>query len=813
MKKLLILSFLFLSACSKDSPNKTVSPENVNTHWYAGVGQFNGSLDFGNLTAEQNKILTVTIKNVGDSTLSGPVTVGGSDFYLAYQNCGTLLPGKTCSVKVGFNSQGKLNQSYSTNLTMGDQSALVFASVDLPVVATELEVTVGGTVVNSLEFGTIKFDQSVIKTVVITNKGKDKGPFVVEKSGNGFVISYDSCSGKEILPTKSCTLKISLSGAGKSGEITDTLTFGNLELPMTALVKNLPTVALEESDVKVLVNSLAVNPGAVDLGTWNLRQTKILNLYLKNEGTDKGVIEEPEIPQDLQLAFNNCEPGKILNPKSSCLMKLVASPRSKGVSSSPLILQGNNYNLQAVVREPGDKIFCPMDNALESYITWSGSNYSDCIIESCESTHHLLSNACDPNIISCPVDNGQGLQTWNGSNYGDCLLDTCNTNYHEVSGACIADSQICPIDNGQGIQSWDGASWSECLVDSCLTNFHQEENSCIADLQPCDIDHGTGTKLWSGTEYGTCLVNTCDTNFHTEDNLTCISNTKVCNIENGTGQQTWNGTDWNSCQLTACNTNFVNSGNNSCNATLVTVGSYKAWADGTFAKSCNEYRNPGTGYSYIGSTGTGTYRIKPDANPAFDVLCDQTTDNGGWTNISTSFGTYTNALEQINGGMGISTGVPSSQKITGGLADLAANGSCSGNIKLVTLNKNIKELIGATQIKIEAAAWVPSGDVRCGGILYNTPLGVLTKLNTFHDKEIAACDNDLVNSGYGSGYGFGTIRVENLAHFISNLPAAVSGSYGSPSVNTTNQIPVIGQTARCGSGGTARLRITSIMIR
>jgi hypothetical protein len=79
---------LWLGACSQNVSDKTstpVSPETIN--WYAGVGQFNGSLDFGNIIDSSVKLLTITVKNVGDSSLTGPVTLSGSDFTLAYQNC------------------------------------------------------------------------------------------------------------------------------------------------------------------------------------------------------------------------------------------------------------------------------------------------------------------------------------------------------------------------------------------------------------------------------------------------------------------------------------------------------------------------------------------------------------------------------------------------------------------------------------------------------------------------------------------------------------------------------------------------------
>jgi len=57
-------------------------------------------------------------------------------------------------------------------------------------------------------------------------------------------------------------------------------------------------------------------------------------------------------------------------------------------------------------------------------------------------------------------------------------------------------------------------------------------------------------------------------------------------------------------------------------------------SNGTFARSCYEYRYPTGFYSYSGSTGDGIYRIDPDGSGAtapLDVFCDMTTSGGGWT--------------------------------------------------------------------------------------------------------------------------------------------------------------------------------------
>jgi len=65
-------------------------------------------------------------------------------------------------------------------------------------------------------------------------------------------------------------------------------------------------------------------------------------------------------------------------------------------------------------------------------------------------------------------------------------------------------------------------------------------------------------------------------------------------------------------------------------APIVDFGGYRAWADGTYAQSCEGYIRSGReSYPYQGAVGDGVYRISP-AGVAIDVYCDQTTDSGGW---------------------------------------------------------------------------------------------------------------------------------------------------------------------------------------
>jgi len=74
-------------------------------------------------------------------------------------------------------------------------------------------------------------------------------------------------------------------------------------------------------------------------------------------------------------------------------------------------------------------------------------------------------------------------------------------------------------------------------------------------------------------------------------------------------------------------------------------GGYRTWGDGTFAKTCSEYRDPSNGYTYTGDTGDGIYTIAPDGIVAngFNVTCNMTVDGGGWTVLMYTDGATTNS--------------------------------------------------------------------------------------------------------------------------------------------------------------------------
>lgn len=65
---------------------------------------------------------------------------------------------------------------------------------------------------------------------------------------------------------------------------------------------------------------------------------------------------------------------------------------------------------------------------------------------------------------------------------------------------------------------------------------------------------------------------------------------------------------------------------------IMQYSGYRAYSDGTYAKNCYDYKNPTGKFSYTGAVGNGIYRVKQTGTSTlYDMYCDMTTDNGGWT--------------------------------------------------------------------------------------------------------------------------------------------------------------------------------------
>jgi hypothetical protein len=74
------------------------------------------------------------------------------------------------------------------------------------------------------------------------------------------------------------------------------------------------------------------------------------------------------------------------------------------------------------------------------------------------------------------------------------------------------------------------------------------------------------------------------------------------------------------------------------NHTITLHNGARRWSNGSYAQSCDQYRTPTGNFSYLGDTGDGLYWIEPPGYTAFQVLCDMTFENRGWTMVARGVG-------------------------------------------------------------------------------------------------------------------------------------------------------------------------------
>lgn len=563
---------LVLAGCSKhDEKAANPSVTNEEALWVVGEGQLNGNVAFGEVTG--TKIVSVTIKNEGNN-ISGELAITGP-FSLAFQNCDNLPAGKSCLVKLAFSAQGKDEGEHLGVISLGEYVGEISAYIPTPIIVENLLVTVNSIPVNSdIAFGNLTYKQSIIKTVVIINQSSNSFPLEVTKSGD-FSIAYNNCPANLKINHR-CTIKLLLVGSGKSGAITGELKIGSRTIGVQASVLGQLDSQIQNSVITYNQNGQSLNEGAtLDLGTLNQNSKHSPTWLVKNTGTDSSLAFSLDILGAAAMPFNNCQ-NISLRPNQMCRFILEIPTEQKGIFSSQ-ILKDNSpvVAIQYQVRSPGDTIDCTdqLENAESALITWTGTNYTACEMQSCLPNYTIANNECLPNSISCDIDFGTGEQTWLGNGYSECQVVSCQSDYHEFNNACDSDEISCIGTNGSGIRTWDGANYGDCVLNSCESEYHLNNisNTCDLNEVSCPVNHGTGIATWDGNNYGDCLVTSCQPNYHNYNNQ-CDLDVINCTGTNGTGTQTWNSSSsvYGSCVLNACSPDYhLNATNNTCDLNVI----------------------------------------------------------------------------------------------------------------------------------------------------------------------------------------------------------------------------------------------------
>ena len=199
-----------------------------------------------------------------------------------------------------------------------------------------------------------------------------------------------------------------------------------------------------------------------------------------------------------------------------------------------------------------------LDGGADPYaVTWGGELWGACSSPTCLPGYHLEnSQGCVSDTRSCFVFLGEGEEIWVNGEWSDCLVNSCESGFHMENNACEPNTRDCSIEAGVGKQNWSGAGWGQCIASSCFTGFHLEGNACPSNRRSCLIENGEGEQTWSDGTWSACVATDCDLDFHLDEDV-CLSNVRSCMIDNGEGEQSWLDDSWGACIVSSCNAGYV----------------------------------------------------------------------------------------------------------------------------------------------------------------------------------------------------------------------------------------------------------------
>lgn len=547
----LLVATLVSCGDKNNSQTKTDNNQPSDQVWVVGEGQVNGDVDFGEINPGQNKVMSLTIKNMGAVAVNSPLQVSG-DFSIAYQNgCSTLAINKSCLVKLSFSSSNKVAGPYVGQIQLGEYIGLLSAVV-LPQNSTnDLSIKVNSVEVDEeIDFGNLNYKQSVIKTIIIKNNSAVAIQVNPTIGGADFSKVFDNCLGKTLKNQNQCSVKVLVAGQGKNGLIENELTLGDKVFSLKAqVVGRDESVEMNSQIVSIVDNQTVASDSTVDLGTVNTNSQVSKTFYLKNSGIEQSPLINTTISGTQGVTLNQCD-NIVLNPNQACRLQTSIPTSIKGVSQLSLVLNGyqssKQYNIEYIVRSPGDKIDCTagLSDVALAEITWTGSVYTPCQVVTCNSNHHIANNQCDKDVVSCSAYGGNGNKTWNGSEYGDCIITTCQSaSQHIENNLCVDNVRSCSIAGAVATETWMGTSYGPCTANSCTSaSQHVENNMCLDNVRSCTITGAVATETWNGSGYNPCTANSCiSSGDHVVNNACVPKNYSVTITQPAVGRGTISG--------------------------------------------------------------------------------------------------------------------------------------------------------------------------------------------------------------------------------------------------------------------------------
>lgn len=203
---------------------------------------------------------------------------------------------------------------------------------------TNLKMSINGSPVELINFGTLDQSQTVMKTLTLTNEGNIKQNHTFAITGSGYSIAYDACSNKDLLPQKNCIIKIAFSARGLTGLQGGSLTFGSATVNLSSEVLTAQQASEQRSNLVFLYNNNQFSATVpMDVGNVVKGENYLYPVYLKNTGTAPALIDAATLTNSqIVVAHSTCR--EVL-PNQTCLLKLGLHPTGLGSVTANLQVQ------------------------------------------------------------------------------------------------------------------------------------------------------------------------------------------------------------------------------------------------------------------------------------------------------------------------------------------------------------------------------------------------------------------------------------------------------------------------------------------
>lgn len=314
-KYLILLLFLILSACTDKSNNKDSIPTTVYKLSVQGSGDF-GSVSYGQIPV---KTIVVTNDSLTPKVFN-PSLSSSSPFQIAFTlGCALVEPGKSCMVKVLFNTNDKIANTYTDNLTIDNQLIPLSASLaSVPSVSYSIIINQESVTGEEIDLGTIQSREIKLVNIKIKNQSPINGEVLsLTSSNNAVLLVANSCVNISLTPGKSCYAKAYIKGLTAGNNISSVLTFGSKTINLNL-----------ENQVVDLASQFEPSTPSVEMGDFSMGEdgTVIKALGFTNNGNGAGSINNISLPQGYTIGSNNCEGVK---PGNKCVIRLIYKNEDK----------------------------------------------------------------------------------------------------------------------------------------------------------------------------------------------------------------------------------------------------------------------------------------------------------------------------------------------------------------------------------------------------------------------------------------------------------------------------------------------------